>query len=57
MEWLLANKEWVFSGIGVLALSLLIGFFQHKKNGKSIKQRQRSGANSTNIQVGGDLKR
>ena len=25
MDWLARNKEWVFSGIGVLVLSLLIG--------------------------------
>ena len=34
MEWIFSNKEWIFSGIGVLILTLLINFFI-KKNTKN----------------------
>ncbi len=46
-EWILSNKEWVFSGIGVFALTA-ISYFMKKKH--SVKQSQKSGHNSTNIQ-------
>jgi len=57
MKWLLANKEWIFSGIGVFILGILLAFFRHKKKGKILRQKQKSGSHSTNIQIGGDLKR
>lgn len=47
VDWLIANKEWVFSGIGVMLLGLFIG--------RSAWQRQRSGDNSTNNQAGRDI--
>jgi len=56
MNWIFHNKEWIFSGIGVFCISLIIAFFQRNKKTKSIKQKQKSGANSTNIQIGGDYK-
>jgi hypothetical protein len=56
MNWLLHNKEWIFSGIGVFVLGLVITFFNKPARRRKIKQRQKSGANSTNIQVGGDYK-
>ena len=33
LEWIIENKEWVFSGIGVAALSVIIGWL-HSKQGK-----------------------
>lgn len=54
MQWLIDNKEWIFSGIGVFALSLIIGLIFRKKN--SINQHQKSGAHSRNYQAGGDMK-
>lgn len=48
IDWISKNYEWIFSGIGVLLVSLLF-----VKKGNS--QNQKSGDNSTNIQVGGDL--
>lgn len=48
IEWIFKHYQWVFSGIGVFLISL---FFIEKSN----KQNQKSGNNSTNIQVGGDL--
>jgi len=30
-NWIVKNKEWLFSGIGVLLLTLLIAFFRRKR--------------------------
>jgi hypothetical protein len=56
MNWLLSNKEWIFSGIGVFVLGIVITFFQRNKKKRSILQKQKSGSHSTNIQIGGDFK-
>jgi len=53
MEWIINNKEWLFSGIGVFTVSTIIGFMFNKKN--STKQTQKSGKNSTNYQSGRDI--
>lgn len=45
IEWIMNNKEWIFSGIGVFVL----GFFIVKNRGG---QTQKSGDNSVNIQAG-----
>lgn len=50
LDYLIANKEWIFSGIGVAVLSWLI-FRGSGKSGMS----QNGGDNSTNIQVGGNV--
>jgi|GEM_PF-194579 hypothetical protein len=53
MEWLIKNKEWLFSGIAIsVPLALLGIFFSGRKN----KQIQKGDKNSGNIQVGGNLK-
>jgi len=49
LDYLINNKEWIFSGIGVAVLSWL--FFGRNKSSIS----QKSGDNSTNIQVGGNV--
>lgn len=54
MEWIIENKEWIFSGIGIFILGIIINFFI-KKNSRSFSQRQKSGDNSTNIQIGGNV--
>jgi len=51
MEWIMNNKEWIFSGIGVAIISLIIGLFLKKK---STKMKQKSGDSSINIQIGRD---
>lgn len=53
MEWLATNKEWLFSGIAIALPLAVIGWFI---SSKKIKQSQKSGNNSVNIQVAGDLK-
>jgi len=53
MEWILENKEWIFSGLGVAVLSSIILLFKKKRD--SINQTQKSGDNSLNYQAGRDL--
>jgi plastocyanin domain-containing protein len=53
MDWIINNMEWVFSGIGVAIISL-IGWLVKNKSNKSTKMKQKSGNNSTNIQIKGD---
>lgn len=54
MQWILNNKEWIFSGVGVFILSIVLGFVF--KNRSALKQNQRSGSNSKNYQAAGDIK-
>lgn len=54
MDWLLSNKEWLFSGIFV-ALPLAVLGWLFSKRTSSRSQNQKSGALSTNIQAGGDV--
>ena len=39
MQWIIDNKEWVFSGIGVLFLSILFGLFVRSRGEKILKQK------------------
>ena len=53
MEWIIQNKEWLFSGIAIAVPLAIIGWrFSTRTN----KQVQKGGDNSTNIQVGGSLR-
>lgn len=55
MEWILSNKEWFLSGIGIaIPLAFITLFFQKKNQAKQI-QNQRSGNNSSNLQAGRDI--
>ena len=54
MEWITENMKWIFSGIGVFAIGILINIFRRKKS-KNLSQKQKSGNNSTNIQIGGNV--
>ena len=53
MEWIISNKDWIFSGAGIFIISLIIGLF--KKKAISRKQIQKSGKNSTNYQAGKNI--
>jgi plastocyanin domain-containing protein len=56
IEFILMNKEWIFSGVGISILSCLVWLFFRKKNEKSkIVQTQKSGKKSVNIQVQGNV--
>ena len=51
--WLSENREWVFSGVGVSVISLVLGFwFGRASVRSSFKQEQRGGDHSTNTQIG-----
>ena len=58
MEWIWNNKEWVFSGIGVVVLTFLFAiiryFLQKNKSKKTDNQIQIISGGSTGIQVGRD---
>lgn len=54
MQWLIDNKEWVFSGIGVLVISIVFGLFM--KTRQTSIQKQKSGKNSQNYQAARDIK-
>jgi hypothetical protein len=58
MQWLNDNREWVFSGIGVLVISVIMSsiwylLFKKKASGRS--QNARAGNNSTIFQAGRDI--
>lgn len=53
MEWIIENKEWLFSGIFIALPLSIIGWIISKRGNKQV---QKGGKNSTNIQVGGDFK-
>jgi hypothetical protein len=52
-DWILQNKEWLFSGLGLVVIGWFITWLinRNKKTG----QLQKSGKNSTNIQAGNDI--
>lgn len=53
MNWIIENIEWIFSGIGVLALTLLMKLFI--PSSKKPKLTQKSGSQSINIQAGNNV--
>jgi len=53
IEYLINNKEWIFSGAGIAVISWI---FLRNSASKKSSMTQKSGDNSTNIQVGGDIK-
>jgi len=52
-EWIIANKEWLFSGIGAVLVTWIVQFIVKRKQATSA-QTIRSGKGSTNIQSGRD---
>jgi len=52
MDWIIQNKEWLFSGIAISIPLFIIGRTM-TSNGN--KQKQKGGTGSINIQVAGDL--
>lgn len=54
MEWILANKEWLFSGVAIAIPLAIVGWLIPSKGNKQV---QKSGNNSTNIQIGGSYKK
>lgn len=55
MEWIIDNKEWVFSGIGVFIIGGFVTWLSNRNVAKRYnRMKQKSGNNSINIQIGGD---
>lgn len=58
LEYIDNNKQWIFSGIGVLAISLILTFliwwFRRRRQNVA-SQRQKSGGHSVNVQTHGDV--
>jgi len=52
MDWIVENKDWLFSGI---AIAIPLAFLGWLISSRKTKQLQKGGDNSTNIQVGGSL--
>jgi len=55
MNWIIENREWLFSGAAIAIIGLLIRFFTDNSASSVNRQVQKGGHNSTNIQVGGSL--
>ncbi len=60
LDWILLNKQWVFSGIGIFIISSIISLIGvliiiifKRKHSKSIKQK--SGGNSFILEGGGNI--
>ncbi|MDR0332637.1 MAG: hypothetical protein LBI15_04160 [Dysgonamonadaceae bacterium] len=50
MEWIINNKEWIFSGIGVAVISLIIALLARRKSKKTtFKQTNLFGSKGTQI--------
>ncbi|WP_396188411.1 hypothetical protein [Flavobacterium sp.] len=52
INFVIKEKEWIFSGIGVFVLGL---FIYGKTTNLSVKQKQKIRNNSTGIQANGDV--
>jgi len=52
MNWIIENKDWLFSGVAIAVPLAIVGWFIAKRGHKQV---QKGGKNSTNIQVGGSL--
>lgn len=52
MDWIMENKEWLFSGIAIAIPLAIAGWIL---SSKSQKQVQKGGKGSTNLQVGGSI--
>ena len=52
-SYVLDNKEWIFSGIGIFIITMFFAIFRRKKaDGHKISQKQKSGDSSVSIQIG-----
>lgn len=54
VAWVIDNKEWLFSGVGLVVVVCLVRLIFKKKYASST-QTIRSGDSSTNVQAGRDV--
>jgi len=52
MNWIIENKDWLFSGVAIAVPLAIVGWFITTRGHKQV---QKGGNNSTNIQVGGNI--
>lgn len=51
IAYIITNKEWIFSGVGILILGWIINLlFSKRKDNSKITLNQKSGSKSINIQ-------
>jgi len=55
MDWIIENKDWLFSGVAIVAIGAIVRWFKGNNSTPTNKQVQKGGDSSTNIQVGGSL--
>ncbi|MEE9337499.1 MAG: hypothetical protein V3U87_05420 [Methylococcaceae bacterium] len=54
MDWLVENKDWLFSGIAIAIPLSVLGWIINKRKRSRI-QNQKGGDSSTNLQAGGNI--
>lgn len=53
IQYILDNKEWIFSGIGVFIIGLFVAYLKHRSTyRKAINQKIKKVSNSSVIQLG-----
>lgn len=55
LDWIINNKEWLFSGIGVVVLGGIAALIRRRKSTSTPLQKQKSGHHSSSVQIGGDI--
>lgn len=50
MDWIIENKEWLFSGIGVVCITTIGSVLFKRKKDSKVNQNIKSGSHSINIQ-------
>jgi hypothetical protein len=51
IKYIIAEKEWIFSGIGIF----ILGFFVYRKTSVGVWMKQKLKGGSTGLQSGGDI--
>lgn len=55
-SWLINNKEWLFSGVGVALFTTVLAVFMKRKSGRLIAIKKATAGNSSKIiQADGDV--
>ena len=54
-RWLVANREWIFSGVGVAVIGSFVGWLVHRDRAIRSNQTQHGGVDSLNLQAGRDI--
>ncbi len=55
LDWIYNNVQWIFSGIGVFIITLLIGYFNKHKKKSSFKTIDKINSQNVSIQASGDI--